>query len=132
MKILIVDDNVTDLNGIYDFVPWKRLGCQVVGTARNGQEGLDAALRATPNLIIADISMPLMDGVTMCQEIRKTLPDVNIIFLSCLEDFDYARQAANMGKCHYITKPIDIDNVIETILNIKKVHDSEIKKQLLI
>ncbi len=130
MKVLIVDDNITDLNGVCDFTPWDKLGCQVVGTARNGKDGLLEAQKTMPDLIIADISMPVMDGITMCQQIREVLPNVHVIFLSCLEDFDMAKRAINLGRCEYITKPLEIDSIIKSILKIKNAHESEIKKEL--
>ena len=132
MKVLIADDNITDLNGICDFIPWETLDCTVVASAQNGAEGLEAALKTKPDLIIADISMPFMDGITMCKKIRESLPDVYIIFLSCLEEFSYVKQAINMGKCDYITKPIDINQVVESILKMKNTRDDKIQKELTI
>ncbi len=130
MKVMVVDDNLTDLNGICTFVPWEKLGCTLVASARNGEDGVRCAIETKPDLIITDISMPKMDGMEMCSEIRKELPDVKLIFLSCLEDFEYAKEAINFRSCAYITKPIIIDRVIESILRVKETHNNEIQKQL--
>ena len=132
MKVLIADDNITDLNGIRNFIPWEKLGCKVVATARNGVEGVELAKKDIPDLIVADISMPLLDGISMCKEIKKINPNLKILFLSCLEDFEYAKQAINIGNCDYLTKPIDIDAVIQSILKMKNTHDKEIKKEITI
>ena len=129
-KVLLVDDNVADLNGVADFTPWKQLGCENVATARNGRDGLEKALTHKPDLIVTDISMPIMDGIEMCREIRKSLPDVYIIFLSCLEEFEYAKSALHIGKCDYITKPISIDTLVQSVLRIKMIRNEEIKKEM--
>ena len=129
-KVLLVDDNIADLNGVADFTPCKQLGCEIVATARNGRDGLEKALTQKPDLIVTDISMPIMNGIEMCREIRKNLPDVYIIFLSCLEEFEYAKSALHIGKCDYITKPISIDTLVQSVLRIKTIRNEEIKKEM--
>ena len=129
-KILIVDDNKNDLNGLVDFTPWKRLECSVCATARNGKDGLEQAMSMHPDIIIADISMPIMSGIEMCIKVREQQPSIPFIFISCLEDFEHSKNIINLGNCYYISKPVDIDNVIECILKIKQMHESEIKKEI--
>lgn len=130
MKVLLVEDNIIDLNGIHDFVPWKTLECEICAMERDGEAGLKSAEKYKPDLIISDISMPLMDGITMCKKIRKFSPEVHIIFLTCLEKFDCAHEVINMGNCEYITKPVNVDSLVECILKIKDIRKEKVEKQM--
>ena len=130
MKVMLVDDNNVDLRGIHDFVPWDTLECEVCAMERDGAAGLKSAKKHKPELIITDISMPLMDGIEMCKKIREFMPNVYIIFLTCLEEFDYAQEVIKMGLCDYITKPVDIDQLIECISKIKNIHSKKVEKKM--
>ena len=71
LKVLVVDDETVVRRGIALGVDWASMGCVVVGEAANGEEGLLAAERYSPNLIITDIRMPKLDGIEMLRELRR-------------------------------------------------------------
>ena len=71
LKVLVIDDETVVRRGIVLGVDWAAMGCVVVGEAANGQEGLLAVERYSPNLIITDVRMPKMDGIEMLQELRR-------------------------------------------------------------
>ena len=71
LKVLIVDDEAVVRRGIVLGIDWASLGCAVVGEAANGEEGLAAAERYSPNLIITDVRMPHMDGIEMMRVLRE-------------------------------------------------------------
>jgi YesN/AraC family two-component response regulator len=80
------------------------VGCQVVCEAVNGKEGLEKAMKYRPDIIITDITMPVMDGIEMAERVRDLLSGVRIIFLTCHEDFFYARQALKLNITDYLVK----------------------------
>lgn len=113
-KVLIVDDNFEDRNGILRYIPWDSMDC-VTREAENGREGLEIALSWQPELVITDISMPVINGITMAEQIRAQCPDTEFIFMSCFDEFDYALGAIRVGVTAYLLKPIDIEEMTEKI-----------------
>ena len=97
LKVLIVDDEAVVRRGIVLGVDWASLGCAVVGEAANGEEGLAAAERYSPNLIITDVRMPRMDGIEMMEQLRARGCTAHVIVLTAYNDFDYARSALRFG-----------------------------------
>lgn len=104
LKILLVDDEPLVLIGLQGMLEWEKLGYTVCGTARNGKLALEFIEREKPDIVVADIKMPLMDGLTLastCQE-RGSLPA--FIMLTSFEEFDYVRQAMGSGVVDYLVK----------------------------
>ena len=79
----------------------------VLVTARDGVEGIEAHQAYQPDIIITDIIMPNMDGLTMIQEIRKFDNDIPIIVLTAFEQVDYLKRSINIGVDKYVTKPVN-------------------------
>jgi len=125
-SVLIVDDDKSDRQGIQDFLDWKGLGVTMVGTARDGREGYGKALELRPDLIVTDVAMPLMDGLEMTERIKKELPDTRFIFMSCYDNFEYAKSAVEFGVYSYVLKPINIGELEEAIRQVKRLRDEEI------
>ena len=71
LKVLIVDDETVVRRGIVLGMDWASMDCVVVGEAANGEEGLAAAERYNPSLIITDVRMPRMDGIEMMRRLRE-------------------------------------------------------------
>ena len=128
-RVIIVEDNVADLNGIVKHTPWEKLDCTVVATARTGKEGLLMVDEHKPDIIITDISMPEMNGIEMISHIIKKYPDVQIIFISCFDDFNFAKYAVDYNVSSYILKPIKIKELESAIEKAKKRVD-ELKHQI--
>ena len=84
-------------------------------TATNGAEGVDAFNRLHPDIILSDISMPVMDGLAMAEKIRETDNSVPIIVLTAFEQNDYLMKSINIGIDKYLTKPVDIHDLNETL-----------------
>lgn len=103
-KVLIVDDEAPARELLKLKIDWASINCQVIGTAKNGQEGLIAYKNLEPDLIITDIQMPVMDGLTFIEKINAIDPDQPIIILSCHESFDFAKRAMKMGINDYLIK----------------------------
>lgn len=115
-KVLVVDDEVYVRKGIVLETDWQALGCLVVAEAENGLEGLDAAHKYNPDLIISDIRMPKLNGLEMLRRLREEGSDVQVIFLTAYSEFEYARNALKLLAADYILKPFE-DGELEAAVN---------------
>jgi len=104
LKVMLVDDEVQIIKGMKASIDWFHVGCEVVCEAVNGKEGLEKAIEYQPHIIITDITMPVMDGIEMTERLKDYLPDTKVIFLTCHEDFHYAKQALKLNISDYIVK----------------------------
>ena len=105
LKVLVVEDEEMIRRGIVLAVDWAAMGCVVVGEAANGEEGLAAVERYSPNLIITDVRMPKMDGIEMMNRLREKGCRAHVIVLTAYSDFSYARSALQFGADDYLLKP---------------------------
>lgn len=119
LKILVVDDEMFVRRGIVMETDWDALGCMVVGEGTNGIEGLEAARKYEPDIIVCDIRMPKMDGLEMVETLRKEENKAYVIFLTAYSDFDYARTAIRLGAADYLLKPFEDGELEKTILRIR-------------
>ena len=83
--------------------------------AKNGQEGLNMFQTFHPDLVISDIQMPIMDGITMSQKILEINNEAKIILTTAFNEKDYLEQATKIGVESYINKPIDINELFEKL-----------------
>lgn len=105
MKLLLVDDEEYSRDGILSVVSWKSLGIDEIKIAENGNEGLKTALEFQPDIVLADIRMPHMDGMTMCSRIREKLPYCSFIIISGYSDKEYLKSAIRLSAVNYLEKP---------------------------
>lgn len=84
-------------------------------TAENGKDGLVAAEQHAPDLILTDIQMPVMDGLSFTRELRKRGSTIPVIITTAFNEDDRLREAAELGVSAYITKPIRLKKLVETI-----------------
>lgn len=116
MKFIIVDDEPLALENFAGLTDWKQYGYDLVGTARNGREALDLVHRKHPDIVITDIRMPVMDGLTLCGILQREAPEIEVIILTAFRDFEYAKQAISYGANEYLLKnEIEEDNVIRVL-----------------
>lgn len=119
LKVLVVDDEELVRKGIVMQTVWETLGCEVIGEASNGEEGLDAVQKYHPDLIICDIRMPKMDGIQMLTILREQHNNTYVIFLTAYSDFQYAKSAIKLSASDYLLKPFEDDEFEEAIIRIK-------------
>ncbi|MCR4757852.1 MAG: response regulator [Butyrivibrio sp.] len=123
-RVLIVEDEDIIRKGIAYTMDWMGMGCTIAGEAANGKEGLDKIKELEPDIVLADIMMPVMDGIEMIKEAEKEFSFKSII-LTSYADFEYAKQAVNMGVSAYLMKPVDEEELKKSIAKIT----SEIEKE---
>ncbi|MPM35928.1 Chemotaxis response regulator protein-glutamate methylesterase [bioreactor metagenome] len=88
---------------------------EVVGTAKTGLEAVDLAQKLKPDVIVMDINMPDMDGITATENIRKKNPYIQVVILSVQSDANYMRRAMLAGARDFLTKPPMIDELTAAI-----------------
>ena len=115
MKILIVDDEKLTRSGLISSIDWKELGIGEIIEASNGSEGIRLAMEARPDIVLTDMRMPRMDGVTMARRIRERLPDSAVIFMSGYSDKEYLKAAIDLKAVSYVEKPLDTAEVSEAV-----------------
>ncbi len=106
LRVLIAEDEDIIRKGLVYTVDWLGMGCVVAAEAANGQEGLEKILEFKPDVVIADICMPYMDGIEMIKKAGETVKFRSII-LTSYADFEYARRAIDARVCEYLLKPVD-------------------------
>jgi PAS domain S-box-containing protein len=89
-----------------------------VHVAGNGQEGLDAFLRVHPDMVLTDIQMPVLNGLSMSAEIRRRVPDQPVIVLSAYNDMEYLFRAIDIGIANYVTKPVSVERLLGKLSDI--------------
>lgn len=104
LKLLLVEDELLVRMGLKTAIPWEQLGFQIVGEAENGLKALELAREKLPDLVLTDIKMPKMDGIALIKALKKELPRIKVIVLSCYQDFDLVREAMQLGALDYIPK----------------------------
>lgn len=117
-KILIVEDEDIIRKNLVYYIPWDEMGCVVIAEARNGIEGIEAIKTYQPDIVIADINMPIMDGLKMIESTTDEYDYVSIL-LTGYSDFNYAKEAIKHGVIEYLLKPLVMDEMKEAIARAK-------------
>ncbi len=115
LKMLIVEDEKWEREGLIDFLDWPALGIELCGLACDGIDGLEKARMFMPDIIITDIKMPGLDGLKMSSEIREFIPDTKIIILTGYDDFKLAQEAININANAYILKPVEEEELLKVL-----------------
>jgi two-component system response regulator YesN len=110
-KVLIVDDESVIRKGLKNIIDWKSLGCEVCGEASDGIEGIRMIRELRPHILITDINMPEVDGLSMIKETKQLLPGSKIIILTGYRDFEYIQEAIRLGAFDYVLKPSKIEDL---------------------
>ena len=125
LKIFLAEDEVIVRETIKRMIPWEDLGFELVGEAADGEMALPLLLRQKPDLLITDIKMPFMDGLTLAKVAKKEIPGLKVVILSGYDDFNYAKQAINIGVEDYLLKPITKNALIERLIEIRSRYEHE-------
>jgi two-component system response regulator YesN len=117
--VLIADDEMMIREGIRESVDWSSLQLEVVAEAEDGEEALELAMEHQAHILLVDINMPIMNGITLIKNLRKQLPDCRIIIISGHDEFVYAQEAIRLGVDDYITKPVNQKQLQEVLKKVR-------------
>jgi two-component system response regulator YesN len=125
-KVFIADDEFVVRIGLTSNIPWEENGFVVCGVAKNGQEAIEKMKIAFPDILITDIQMPLVDGLSLIKAVKEYNKDMRTIIISHYEDFSYAKEAIKLGVFEYILKSdLTPELLLDTIKELSDVIDAE-------
>ncbi|GBG10246.1 DNA-binding response regulator [Paenibacillus agaridevorans] len=104
ISVLIVDDDKLVRKGLASSMPWETFGMEIAGEANNGENALKFMESHPIDLLITDLSMPVMSGIELMRIVREKYPEVQIVVLSLHQDFEYVQEALRLGAIDYIAK----------------------------
>ena len=115
---IVVDDDVNIREGLGLLIDWEEYGFSIVGKAENGRQALRLADELKPDLMVLDIRMPGLDGLSVIRTLRDSGRSTRCLIVSAYDDFEYAREALRHGVDNYLLKPVDADELRESLLAI--------------
>lgn len=118
--ICFIDDIQSVVDGVSKQINWERHGITVSGTAINGEDGLKLITSCRPDIIVTDIRMPKLDGLELTRRVKEMLPRSKVILMTGFSDFEYAKQAVQLGAFNFITKPFSLAHIEEIVVKAKK------------
>lgn len=118
--LVIIDDEYIVVEGLKAIIARANLDCEIVGFAYDGISGLEVINKTRPDIVITDIRIPGLDGLSLIEEAREFLPDTAFIVISGFNEFEYARKALSLGVKAYIEKPISVEKVSEVLIAVEK------------
>lgn len=107
LRVLIVEDEEIIRRGLLSTIDWAGMGCEIVGDAADGREGLALMRTERPDVVLTDIRMPRMDGIAMAEHARAEGILPQLVFLTSYAEFGYAQQAIRLQAADYLLKPVD-------------------------
>lgn len=128
-KIMLVDDEEEVRKNIIRKINWADAGFEVIGDAENGKDALEKIEQNEPDVVLTDIRMPYMDGLSMAEVIRQTYPSIKIVIFSGFDEFEYAKKAIKLNVIEYILKPVNVEELTAILKKIKKNLDEEIEQK---
>lgn len=114
-RIMIVDDETSSQDIIKKYIETKLPSYQVCSVCSNGQEALEAFCKTPADIVLVDICMPLMDGLTLIEKLNEITHDYIPIIISGYGEFEYAKTAMHLGVAHYLLKPVDFKELTHSL-----------------
>lgn len=129
LKVFLVEDESVIREGLRSKIPWEQYGFTLVGDAADGEMALPLIRKTRPDVLITDIKMPFMDGLSLSKIVHSELPKTRIIIISGHDDFDYARKAIEVGVEQYLLKPITRMTLRKVLLELKEKIEQEMEQE---
>ena len=114
-RVLLVDDEENVLEILKTTIQWQELGVEKLFTAQDGLQALEVLEKQSIDLMITDIKMPRLDGINLLRKVKGLYPDIRCILLTAYGEFEYAKEAINLGVENYLLKPVAKDEVEQTV-----------------
>lgn len=123
-RVMLIDDEASARNLMRSSIDWKSLEMEVVGEAASGIEAINVIDDLKPDIAFVDISMPFMNGIEFTQMATERYPQLVIIIMTAMDQFEYARECVRLPVFEYMLKPFVRAEVTATLLEVKKKLDS--------
>lgn len=119
VKVFVVDDELIFREHICSTILWEAHGLSLCGQAENGRDALEKFNEISPDIVLLDVNMPFMDGLTLGERLREINPNIEMVIISGYDEFEFAKKAMKLGVNNYILKPFENEELISTLLKIK-------------
>lgn len=129
LKVFLAEDEIVMREGIKNNIDWQGEGFEFVGDAGDGELAYPIIQKTRPDILITDIKMPFMDGLELSRLVKHELPETKIILLSGYDEFQYAKEAIDIGITDYLVKPVTGAQLIGTLKKIGQKIEEERGKQ---
>lgn len=129
LKVLLAENEYADIEFLESQVPWEELGFQVVASAVDGQQALLEADEHHPDLLITEVNLPVLDGISMAQHLRQNHPRIHIIFLHNQAQIEHLKAAMHIGADDYLLKPVEMDELTDLLQRIHTKCSAETKRE---
>ncbi|MDR2900359.1 MAG: response regulator [Treponema sp.] len=129
-KIFIVEDEIVIREGIRNNIPWESTPYVFAGEAPDGEIALSMIGEVKPDILVADIKMPFMDGLTLARIVKKSFPWIKIIIMSGHDEFEFAREAISIGVEEYLLKPVSSSDMLKVFDRVAAKIDKEKENHL--
>ncbi len=130
IKTLIVDDEPFIRQGLKVLIDWEKYGYEIIDESENGIRAMEIIKEKEIELVITDIKMPQMDGLELIEYVYKNISKkINFIVLSGFSEFEYARKAMKYNVRDYLLKPIQREELINSLVKIQERHNNIILKK---
>lgn len=118
--VLLVDDEYMIVKGLKRLIDWEQEGFIIIDTARNAKEAIAAMTEKTIHLIVTDITMPDIDGLTFIKTAQKNFSSFEFIILSGYQEFNFLKSGHQLGMINYLLKPVNKDELLASVRKVKK------------
>ena len=125
LRVFLVEDESIIRETLRDTVPWAQYGYSFAGEAGDGEMALPLLRQVKPDVLITDVRMPFMDGLSLSELVRREFPEMKIVIISGYDDFEYARQAISIGVDRYLLKPITKKALLDALEELKEKIEGE-------
>lgn len=122
-RLVIVDDEGSIAEGIASLFPWRDMGYEVIGVFTRGREALDFIRNHSVDVLLSDIEMPDVNGISLCADIRDL--NVKVVFISSYQNYEYFRSAIKYQVEDYLLKPVKFDELRECMTKLRTKLDEE-------
>ncbi|TFE29478.1 response regulator [Cohnella luojiensis] len=120
IQALIVDDESLVRKGLRLLFPWEKYGIEIAGETATGEKAMEFLRRQPVQLLMTDITMPGMSGIELTKQAQELDPSLNVVILTCHQDFEFIQEALRLGAIDYIVKTqleeLDLDKTLERIV----------------
>ena len=132
IDVIIVDDEPLIRDGLVKLFSWKDYQMQVSAVFPNGSLALEYLEKHAADIIITDIKMPVMNGIELMQECQRRNLPAKFIVLSGYSDFEYVKTAARLGIENYLLKPVDTQEMSQTLIQVKRKIEAQRQNKILL
>lgn len=129
-RVMLIDDEPSARKLMSVSIDWESLNMDVVGEAGSGIEAINIIDDIKPDIAFVDISMPFMNGIEFTEVATKRYPDLIIIIMTALDQFEYARKCVSLPVFDYMLKPIVRAEVTQTLIRAKEKLDGMERPEL--